>query len=500
MANLARTCRIGLWLLALTCMPSVCAAGIRYDVTDLGSGHATAINKHGEVVGYVSGWNWSDAWYWHPSTGREVIDDPSHRDKVATDINDAGIIVGLGPFVYNVRARVFLDHLGSGFEGVNRYNVAVGREYYRTRPNGIEDYYSIAYDIDTGIKTYIYTYDSHAYAVNDLTVAVGSRNGNRYAFVNNAGVASALVGFPQGDNDSRCCAYDINDLWPLSSRGMIVGRARYTGDVWNQVGPTWWDSAGNPHMIGRLGTGTNGQAHAVNNAGQIVGWSDTAGIGGQTAILYEGGALTALNSLINSGSTMTVAYDINDRGQIVGYGPAGAMLLNPVYFADGNFQAGDLGANWKATGDGTAALTDLGDGNLAAVLTAGSPVTVSQDVATPGTVFDLSFDYDFLSTDPSCTLTVVLDNPLLAGPLPLFQETLAAPSTLVGQFTTYVVRIQEPGLQGLDAAVLAFTYDGPTGTQCLIDNVAITQVPEPASLMLVMAGVALTGGRLRRRD
>ena len=202
---------------------------------------------------------------------------------------------------------------------------------------------------------------------------------------------------------------------------------------------------------------------------------------------------------VNGGSTMTVAYDINDRGQIVGYGPAGAMLLNPVYFADGNFQAGDLGANWKVAGDGTAALTDLGDGNLAAVLTAGSPVTISQDVATPAAVFVLSFDYQFLSTDPSCTLIVSLDNPLLAGPLPLFQDMLAAPPTLAADFTTYVVGIEEPGLRGLDPATLAFTYDGPSGTQCLLDNVTITQVPEPASVALVLAGVALVAGRPHRR-
>ena len=124
MADRTTVCRIGLWLLALACMPSVCAAGIRYDVVDLGSGIATAINRHGEVVGYVG--SWAASWYYHPSTGREGIPNsrgsPVHYQQWARDISDSGIIVGQNggsSFTYDIRARVFLGATGSGFESIN---------------------------------------------------------------------------------------------------------------------------------------------------------------------------------------------------------------------------------------------------------------------------------------------------------------------------------------------------------------------------------------------
>ncbi|MCX5653963.1 MAG: PEP-CTERM sorting domain-containing protein, partial [Planctomycetota bacterium] len=129
-----------------------------------------------------------------------------------------------------------------------------------------------------------------------------------------------------------------------------------------------------------------------------------------------------------------------------------------------------------------------GGGQYAACLTAGSPVIVSQDVATPPTLFDLSFDYRFLSTDPACHLIVQLAGEEV--------ESLYAPPTLAADMEWVSVQISDPALQGLNAATLGFTYDGPSGSQVLIDNVKITQLPEPATLSLLALGGLLA---LRRR-
>jgi probable HAF family extracellular repeat protein len=72
-------------------------------------------------------------------------------------------------------------------------------------------------------------------------------------------------------------------------------------------------------------------AYDINNSGQIVGDS------GNRAFLYENGSMIDLNSLIdpNSGWTLFTAKDINSTGQIVGVGSVDdqygrLFLLTPV--------------------------------------------------------------------------------------------------------------------------------------------------------------------------
>jgi probable HAF family extracellular repeat protein len=65
--------------------------------------------------------------------------------------------------------------------------------------------------------------------------------------------------------------------------------------------------------LGTLGTGES-YAWAINNRGQITGYSDTSK--GQThAFLWEGGVMTDLGTL---GGKYSFAYAINDHGQVVG--------------------------------------------------------------------------------------------------------------------------------------------------------------------------------------
>jgi len=65
----------------------------------------------------------------------------------------------------------------------------------------------------------------------------------------------------------------------------------------------------------------NSVAYGINDAGQIVGVSSNYCSGGG-AFLYEGGAMTDLNSFLptSSGWELEAATAINDSGQIVGTG------------------------------------------------------------------------------------------------------------------------------------------------------------------------------------
>lgn len=142
---------------------------------------------------------------------------------------------------------------------------------------------------------------------------------------------------------------------------------------------------------------------------------------------------------------------------------------------------------WSASGPGRAEAVELAPGDGAAQLTTGSPVTLAQAVDPSELQPLLGFDYRFATT--SGTLEVYLGGTLL--------DTIAAPSDLAANFTHRNVMVPE-ALFGQGEMPLEFRFDGPTGSQVLLDNVAFN-VPEPGAFGLaIVAAVGLLGGRGRR--
>ena len=60
----------------------------------------------------------------------------------------------------------------------------------------------------------------------------------------------------------------------------------------------------------------NNLPFAINNAGQIAGISDPPGDATTYAVLWQNGAMTNLGVL--PGDVLSIAYDINASGQVVG--------------------------------------------------------------------------------------------------------------------------------------------------------------------------------------
>jgi probable HAF family extracellular repeat protein len=113
----------------------------------------------------------------------------------------------------------------------------------------------------------------------------------------------------------------------INNRGQIVGHSGATRSS-PRVGFLY--DRGVMSAIGTLG-GVSSTAWAINDRGQVVGWSRTAS--GEThAFLYERGRMRDLGTL---GGSYSLAFGINNRGDIVGESETAEMDAdgNPVVHA-----------------------------------------------------------------------------------------------------------------------------------------------------------------------
>lgn len=124
-------------------------------------------------------------------------------------------------------------------------------------------------------------------------------------------------------------AYGINNS------GQVVGWASDTGGhnrafLITPTGGVWKNPSSDidwhNDLMTNLGTlgGDSSEARAITGDGRIVGYSTTTS-GVTHAFIWRGGEMTDLNDLVpsNSGWELNTAFDINEVGEIVGYGTVG---------------------------------------------------------------------------------------------------------------------------------------------------------------------------------
>ena len=172
---------------------------------------------------------------------------------------------------------------------------------------------------------------SSARAINNSGRVVGESSFSRdldneiHAFRTDAAGAMSDLG-TLGGTYSRANA--------INAAGDAVGFAALAGD---EVTHAFLAPAGGGMIdLGTFGGAPRSEATAINDAGQIVGYSFEQRDTGRVPFLYENGRMIDLNTLLPAGSgwTLLEAADINNLGQIVGIGTFGGQqrgfVLTPV--------------------------------------------------------------------------------------------------------------------------------------------------------------------------
>ena len=344
-----------------------------YTITDLGTlpggttSYPTAVNNNGHIVGYGdTGVGATHAFFYSGGTLNDLGTLSGGTSSYAYGVNDSDEVVGYADTMVNNSDRVHAFIYSGG------YNAGVAQGPLTdlgTLPGG---YNSFAYGVndnglvvgsgDSATATQAAFIDAPGGAMLPLggtglfphSVQSGATGINSEGEV--VGEAAGMPGGPFGLTLDDAFSYTPDGTWTdlsylgfsqgnqgsshanaVNDNGMVVGDSQsFVGRTRSSQAFSYTTGGG---MVA-LGTVPGGQAsfsiaYGVNNSGQIVGQTLNA-IRADVAFVYVNGTMNDLNTLIPQGSgwQLSVATAINASGQIVGQGtdPAGHLvgfLLTP---------------------------------------------------------------------------------------------------------------------------------------------------------------------------
>jgi probable HAF family extracellular repeat protein len=271
--------------------------GFIYDkgtITDIGLIYPYHINYLGQVVGYYN---------------TEINGDSTVRSFIYSN----GALTDLGTISSDPRAQSWANGINDIGQVVGSGNTSyVGSNFH-------------AYLFSDGaMKDINPDAESEALAINNHGLVIGNEKDGR-VFLYRDGVIERLNIFGS--------ALDIND------HGEFIGRGSWNPDLEG----AFLYREGELIVLGGLTDSGMTMPLAINESTQIVGHSDIGYVERpwgcnrvDHAFLYDGGVMADLNTLIpvNSGWELMVATDINNHGQIVGYGVRDGQFQTVCYEED----------------------------------------------------------------------------------------------------------------------------------------------------------------------
>jgi len=329
MLNLGWTARGLILLVLLILFPRSVMGGItpKYRLVPLGNlgqaNYAYHITDNGDIIGaYYASSDPEDFHSFLYHDGQMIDLFPGERSR-AHGINNVGTIVGFGTatdssaWTYSNGVRTIIPGVtGAVAQGITDDGVTVG---YALFGNG---YHPFTYDghvvHDLGLPTGATSAQGYGINKRGDVVGLAVRGGINVPVLYSGGKWSYLAEeYPRGG-----WAFAINDT------GMITGYVYPSGidtqaiRISNGVVSLLGDATG--LLSDTLGYG-------INNAGIIVGDN------GATPFIDDGVSITELNSLVEPGTGCYLlgANDINEKGEIVGWGVDSqavqrAFLLEPL--------------------------------------------------------------------------------------------------------------------------------------------------------------------------
>ncbi len=324
-------------ILIILCAVLTTYAHTRYAITELtlrgGSwSGANSINDEGQVTGCSDSSQHpgvSHAFLYRHHKIFDIGALPGGTNSCGTLITNFGLIAGWSTpssgstitflYYYGRMTAFAIDDFT--FADMNNFGEVVGGKGHTAA------LYSHGKIIDLGVLPGK-TAGSNAYAINDWGQVVGVS----YSYI---GHFADYTGFIY----SRGKMYQMGSIpgafqtvpTDINNFGQVTGGVNTWQNLYSHA---FFYSSGKMTDIGTLG-GALSRGRAINNRGQIVGDSSTAD-NSSHAFLYQNGKMIDLNDLIPSGSgwVLNSATDINDAGQIVGYGTRygteRAFLLTPI--------------------------------------------------------------------------------------------------------------------------------------------------------------------------
>jgi probable HAF family extracellular repeat protein len=307
------------------------AAPYTYTVADLGDFVPTRMNASGQVIGYA---------YLQSRYAGVLYASGIHyiTEGISYGINDYGQVVGSGfvgggpgdgahAYIYVNGSATNLNSLIDPSLGINLFaGDAINNkgQIAGLRAGNHVFVYSDGNVDDLGVfgTTNISLIDTYISEINDSGQIVGHcalDSGAKHGFIYTNGTLTDIGTLGGADSN----AMDIN------SKGLVVGDARDAQGVYRAV-------AYSNGALSDISNGVHSAAWGVNSLDQIVGFFES--LTGNEACIFRDGQIINLNTLINPslGLSMTVAYDVNDSGQIIAAGKYSgdsqwhAILLTPL--------------------------------------------------------------------------------------------------------------------------------------------------------------------------